>query len=313
MNEPARPEKLDTLEDLLDGLEVVVEPFAVCVVSGSTPLDMPPRDAPVLHYTLAGHGRLKLRDQGEIRVRPRTVLIVPARTRQRLMSASPPADRANPVVPGCAPLTDGWERVCAGSGAPEIQMACAEIRATYQQVHGVFDYLTDPIVEQVEAGDAIDIAMQSLLKELAAPGAGTRVLARALMQQCLVLLMRRQAAAGPWLRPWLGPVKDPRLGRAMAAMLERPEDPHTVESLACLAGMSRSTFAEHFTENFGRGPIDLLKDVRLRHAARLLRATDQPIKQVAGRIGYRSRSYFSRAFKKLFAVSPAAYRDQPKL
>jgi AraC-like DNA-binding protein len=34
-----------------------------------------------------------------------------------------------------------------------------------------------------------------------------------------------------------------------------------------------------------------------------------PIKTIAGKIGYRSRSNFSRAFKALYGVDPLAYRQ----
>lgn len=301
---------MESLESLLDGLEVSVEPFAVCEVGGPMPLDMPPMDTAVLHYTLAGEGRLRLQNREEIRMLPRTVLIIPAGMAQRLTASSIPGDNKTQPLPGCAPLSDGWERICKGSGSPGIQMACAEIHATYHQVQGLFDYLTEPIIERVEENDPIDLAMQSLLHELATPGTGTRAIARALMQQCLVLLLRRQAKQNTDGLPWLGIVRDPRLGRALRAMFQDPSHNHTVESLADQAGMSRSTFAERFMQAFGRGPIDLLIEIRLQHAARLLRSTDLPVKQLAAQIGYDSRSYFSRAFKKLFGLSPAGYRHK---
>jgi len=75
--------------------------------------------------------------------------------------------------------------------------------------------------------------------------------------------------------------------------------------------MSRSAFVAHFTAVFERTPMDVLKEIRLRRAARLLRTTDLPVKAVAGQVGYASRSYFSRAFKAHFGADPAAYRAEP--
>ena len=54
--------------------------------------------------------------------------------------------------------------------------------------------------------------------------------------------------------------------------------------------------------------MDFLKEVRLRRAAHLLRATDLPVKTVAARVGFASRSYFSRAFKAFTGHDPAGYR-----
>ena len=72
--------------------------------------------------------------------------------------------------------------------------------------------------------------------------------------------------------------------------------------------MSRSSFAEHFKTTFGRGPMELVKEVRLRQAARLLLTTDSSIKRVARNVGYTSRSYFTRAFTATYGTSPADYR-----
>jgi transcriptional regulator GlxA family with amidase domain len=49
----------------------------------------------------------------------------------------------------------------------------------------------------------------------------------------------------------------------------------------------------------------------LRRAAQLLTATDLPVKTIAFRVGFDSRSYFSRAFKDFSGVDPAGYRANP--
>ena len=77
--------------------------------------------------------------------------------------------------------------------------------------------------------------------------------------------------------------------------------------------MSRGAFAEHFREAFGRTPIDSLREIRLRRAAQLLTATDLPVKTIASRVGFESRSYFSRAFKDFAGIDPAGYRANPVL
>ena len=56
--------------------------------------------------------------------------------------------------------------------------------------------------------------------------------------------------------------------------------------------------------------MDFLKEIRLRRAANYLSTTDLPVKAVAGRVGFASRSYFSRAFKALHGIDPAGYRAE---
>ena len=54
--------------------------------------------------------------------------------------------------------------------------------------------------------------------------------------------------------------------------------------------------------------MDLLRELRLRRAAQMLKSSQAPVKAVAQAVGYGSRSYFSRAFKAFYGIDPAAYR-----
>ncbi len=47
---------------------------------------------------------------------------------------------------------------------------------------------------------------------------------------------------------------------------------------------------------------------RLTAAAELLTQGSIPVRQVAGRVGYRQPSHFARAFRRRYGVSPSTYR-----
>ncbi len=72
--------------------------------------------------------------------------------------------------------------------------------------------------------------------------------------------------------------------------------------------MSRSTFAERFSQVFDQSPIEFVQRVRLRLGAHLLTTTDLPVKIIANSVGYESRSYFSRAFRAAYGSDPKTYR-----
>lgn len=99
-----------------------------------------------------------------------------------------------------------------------------------------------------------------------------------------------------------------RLTAVLDAMRMRPADNHTLTTLSKRAGMSRSTFAHAFRACFARSPMELLRTIRLDHAAQLLRATVMPVKNIGASAGYNSRTSFSNAFQRAFGVSPADYR-----
>ncbi len=299
------------LDRLLAGLQVGVEPFAICEVRGGAALTFAPSDDATVHYTLAGRGAIRLGDGAEIEAAPHSFVVVPPRMRQRIEHrASAGGDDRLPISI-CASVVDGMRRLRAGEGAGGVIMACGAIRATYRRMAGLFDYLPEPIVESFADDDPIRRAFEQLLAELAEPQPGSAAMTEMLMKECLVLLLRRHCAGGECRVPWLSALEDERLGATLAAMLDAPDKPHTVERLADLAGMSRASFAQHFTAAFGRPPMDFLREIRLRRAAALLRETDLPVKQVAARVGYESRSYFSRAFKTFHGIDPAGFRLAP--
>ena len=128
------------------------------------------------------------------------------------------------------------------------------------------------------------------------------------MTQCLVHMFRRLPSEGSNGLPWLMALRDHRLARALDAVLEEPTAEHSVESLAEVASMSRSTFAERFTAAFGRTPMSFVHHIRMQRAVELLERGGLPVDQVARQTGFTSRSHFSRAFKKHTGLSPILFR-----
>lgn len=109
---------------------------------------------------------------------------------------------------------------------------------------------------------------------------------------------------------WLKAMKDPFLTKALVAMHEMPNENWTINRLAEVAGMSRSSFAQRFKEVVGIPPLTYLMDYRLRLAARYLRLQQNSISRISGLVGYASDSTFSQAFKRVYGISPKAYRQQ---
>ena len=295
------------LEKLLAGLEVTVRPFAVCDVRGAAHLALDASEFATVHYTLAGSGLVRVAGAPPVEARPYSFIIVPPGMAHRIEPVDGGSPLA-PVDPDAAPLPAGLERHAVGSGDHGVIVACGAVRVTYHATTDLFDYLDGPIAESFTDDTPIRAAIAALLAELADPRAGTAAFAEAVMKQCLVVLLRRHCVGGECRVPWLSALENPRLAAALEAMLDTPEAPHTVEKLATIAAMSRSAFAQHFTLAFGRPPMELLKELRLRRAAQMLKTSEAPVKSVAHAVGYSSRSYFSRAFKAFYGIDPAAYR-----
>ncbi|MCR5230559.1 MAG: AraC family transcriptional regulator, partial [Solobacterium sp.] len=52
----------------------------------------------------------------------------------------------------------------------------------------------------------------------------------------------------------------------------------------------------------------LVRQVRMNHATALLRNTETPISEIGYMVGYENPESFIRAFKKVYSISPSAYR-----
>src|SRR6185503_17634803 len=105
---------------------------------------------------------------------------------------------------------------------------------------------------------------------------------------------------------WLAAMRDERIGRALAAIHHRPGEPWSVESLAAVAGASRSIFSERFAKLVGMPPARYVARWRMHVASGWLENERASVGEVASRLGYESEAAFSRAFKRFVGGPPSA-------
>jgi AraC-like DNA-binding protein len=100
----------------------------------------------------------------------------------------------------------------------------------------------------------------------------------------------------------------PQLSKALNAMHADPTHDWSLDALAELAGMSRSSFAGTFKSAVGYSPGNYLTRWRMTLAQALIR-DGVSLKLVAERVGYSSQAGFLRAFKIVIGDSPTAWRN----
>ena len=84
----------------------------------------------------------------------------------------------------------------------------------------------------------------------------------------------------------------------------------TTEQLAREVGLSRSAFAERFTNLMGEVPMHYLANWRMQIAAQRLKSSHEPIARIAFESGYESEAAFNRAFKRAFGIPPVTWRKR---
>jgi AraC-like DNA-binding protein len=107
---------------------------------------------------------------------------------------------------------------------------------------------------------------------------------------------------------WLAGLRDPLVGRALERLHIEPNQRWTLEKLAREVATSRSVLTERFTHFVGEPPMHYLTRWRMQRAAGLLTDNAAKVSAVGREVGYDSEAAFSRAFKKLTGVAPAAWR-----
>ncbi|MBL4745007.1 MAG: response regulator [Flavobacteriaceae bacterium] len=73
-------------------------------------------------------------------------------------------------------------------------------------------------------------------------------------------------------------------------------------------GMSSSHLYRTIKELFGFSPGDLIRTIKLKHAAELLRKSDLTVSEICYESGFNNRSYFYREFKKLYKSTPKSFQ-----
>lgn len=79
-------------------------------------------------------------------------------------------------------------------------------------------------------------------------------------------------------------------------------------SIARHAALSEATLRRHFKSATGTSPHAHFLANRIAAARRLLAETNLPIKEIASFLGYANIHFFSRQFREIAGVSPAAFR-----
>ncbi len=87
-----------------------------------------------------------------------------------------------------------------------------------------------------------------------------------------------------------------------------PQDSHDYQALARSLHISVSTLRRQFKRAMAASPHDYLLGLRVAAARRLLAESSIPVKEIAHKLGYKDVFYFSRQFRALAGVAPAAYR-----
>ncbi|MCE9680382.1 AraC family transcriptional regulator [Shewanella sp. AS1] len=100
-----------------------------------------------------------------------------------------------------------------------------------------------------------------------------------------------------------------RINRAINWLKTNFATQHSIDALAELAQMSKSSFHHHFRELTSISPLQYQKRLRLLEARRLMLSENIDAANAAYRVGYESPSQFSREYSRFFGNPPKRDRE----
>lgn len=110
-----------------------------------------------------------------------------------------------------------------------------------------------------------------------------------------------------------GKLQDFYIREATSFIEQNFQNDITVEDIAAFCNLNRSYFGKIFRDSVGKSPQEFLISYRMTKAAELLKLTQFPIRDISNAVGYPSQLHFSRAFKKVYGISPREWRDFNKI
>ncbi len=188
-------------------------------------------------------------------------------------------------------------------------MLCGEFHFESTTGNPVMDGLPDLMhVRGGEAGDAYRRLAQLLVQEAGNAGFGMQAVVDKLSDALFVMALRQHLAGTTARRGLFAAMADARLKRALDVMHREPGRDWTVASLAEVALMSRTAFAERFAEVLEETPYQYLTRWRMAQALKLLRDPRLSVAHVAERLGYQTEAAFRRSFKRVHGYGPGSVR-----
>lgn len=183
---------------------------------------------------------------------------------------------------------------------------CASVHFEGDGNHPLARALPPVIVLPLAQVPGLTGALDLLFQEADNVRCGHRLMVDRLFEVVLLQLLRWLLDHGEESGVSMGLVSglaDPQLARALTAMHESPQNPWSLESLAELAGMSRSAFAGRFKRVVGVAPAEYLADWRMAIAKKQL-SQGRSVKLIAPELGYANASALSRVFAQRAGMSP---------
>lgn len=303
---------MDPLSSLLDHLRFVGWFFCQSELAAPWGLELPGGRLAALHGVIEGHCVIDTGDaSGTVTLGAGDIAFLPLDKPHRVRSDITADSLRVDQVTGLDRSDRNLTRLTISGGGARTRLLSASFITQDGFQSLAFRGLPAIIPLRGEEGEfpsSIAATVAAIDREGAAgsPGAGPvlRRLAEILFVQTLRAVIEDDSASGTWL----GALSHSGLRRALASIHDDPGAAWSLNSLAALAGMSRSSFAHAFRADVGVTPLAYVTGLRMSLATRALKETEAPLATIAADQGYASVPAFTKVFRKVIGSTPGSIR-----
>lgn len=314
---PPRPS--DLLSQLLLGLRLDGVEYGRCVMRPPWAVAFPARPEARFHFVARGGAWLRTPGREWLALQAGDAVLLP-RGSFHVLASSPEVPTVD--IDSLA-RTEVAENIYLVGDAPRARsellsatddvMFCGAMRFNLDPQHPLLAMMPDLMrASELAARDpSVPALLDAMEREVALERIGAcGMLARLADVLAASIIRAWVECACSDASGWIAAVQCPRIGKVIAAIHAAPEQDWSVPTLAGLMGASRSSFAEAFTRTVGESPAKYVARVRMFQARRWIEREGMRVGVAATRMGYDSEASFSRAFKRVVGLPPAAVRPR---
>lgn len=302
----------DPLSEMLRGLRLDGVEYGRCRLAEPWATVFPAEDAARFHFISSGRAFLKAPSGEWLQLNAGDAVILPRGDAHVIASA----ETVEPLPFG----RYGKKQVCEGV----FDMQCADARCgtvaltasmrfNIDRLHPLLQLMPETMLtsDLATSEPAIPHLLDAMAREVDMDRVGAGGILARLADVLTATIIRTWVEHGCGnTNGWIAAVRNPEVGRVLAAIHLEPERDWSVAELARLMGASRSGFAERFARVVGETPARYVALVRM-HQARLWLKQGMRVATVAEKLGYDAEASFSRAFKRIIGHPPSHFRGKP--
>lgn len=263
------------------------------------------------HLVVEGTCVASIPGQPPVQTSAGELLLVPQAEQHILASSMSAFETLQPREVRCDAMRSIWDEL-ERSGLASTRLICGYLSCSGDDAIAAFAQL--PNLIRVRGSEHFSKWMPAAIthctQTLAAQRPASTLIAEKILEIVLLQALRHQFDASDVRSSHSPPlaVKDRYLQRALALVHGNPRRPWTIDELSEQVGLTRAAMVASFVRHLGEPPKQYLARWRLAWAAEALRASPDTAAQIAIDAGYKSEAAFSRAFQRVYGLSPATWR-----